>query len=387
MTTPALGSPTDTDPVLGAWLPSSEQTDLAGMLRDLLDARSATDDVFRTMESPIGHDERLWRDLAELGICGMAVPEDLGGSGATFLETTIAAEELGRSLACVPFFASAVLAQSALLSCSNATVQERWLPRLASGSVIGTVALAEPNGRWDALASGVSAQWSDHQWTLAGAKSVVPDGHVADLILVFAQSTSGVGLWAVEGDARGLSRVQLPVMDQTRRLARLELHDVPAELVVAPGEASAALAQTIDLAVIALAAECLGGARRTLETATEYAKTRVQFGRAIGSFQAIKHRCADMLIQTETAESAVSYVRHVLGAPQDPSMALAASMAKAACGDAYSYCSAENIQVHGGIGFTWEHSAHLYFKRARTNQVLLGDSFQHRSRVGDLLGI
>jgi alkylation response protein AidB-like acyl-CoA dehydrogenase len=387
MTTPALAIPADTDPILGAWLPSSEQADLAGMLRDLLDARSATDDVFRAMESPVGHDESLWRDLAELGICGMAVPESLGGSGATFLETSIAAEELGRSLACVPFFSSAVLAQSALLASSNASLQERWLPQLAAGLAIGTVALAEPNDRWDALASGVSAQWSDHHWTLVGAKSVVPDGHVADLILVFAQSAAGVGLWAVDGDARGLSRTQLPVMDQTRRLARLELHDVPAELVVAPGEASTALAQTIDLAVIALAAECLGGARRTLETATEYAKTRVQFGRAIGSFQAVKHRCADMLIQTETAESAVSYARHVLGAPYDPALALVGSVAKAACGDAYSYCSAENIQVHGGIGFTWEHSAHLYFKRARTNQVLLGDSFQHRSRVGDFLGI
>lgn len=370
-----------------AWAPTSEQTALADMLRDLLGSRSSQADVRRAMDSADGHDDQLWRELAALGICGLAVPEAFGGAGASFVEVSIACEELGRALACVPYLSSIVLAQSVLLQSSDPALQQRWLPALASGELMGTVALDEPQRSWLGRDSQTAATRADGQWLLSGTKTFVLDGHTADVVFVVARAGAGLGIWAVDGDARGLTRTQLPVMDQTRRLARLAFDATPAALVSAPGQADPALTHLLDVAAIAIAAECAGGAGVTLEMAVDYAKTRVQFGRPIGSFQAIKHKCADMLIQAESAQSAVSYARQILtvGTPQD--LSIAAAMAKSFCSDAYVYCSGENIQIHGGIGFTWEHNAHLYFKRARTNQVLFGDPLQHRARLGDLLGI
>jgi alkylation response protein AidB-like acyl-CoA dehydrogenase len=373
--------------VPSAWVPSTEQIALADMLRDLLRNRSGEADVRRAMDSHDGHDEGLWRALAALGVCGLAVPEVFGGAGASLVEVSIACEELGRALSCVPYLSSVVLAQSVLLNSPDLTVQQRWLPPLASGEVIGTVALNEPQRSWHGRDSQTAATNTNGQWLLTGTKTFVPDGHAAGLVLVVARASAELGVWAVDGDARGLTRTQLPVMDQTRRLTQLVFDATPATLVTAPGEADLTLTHLLDVAAITIASECAGGAGVALEMAVDYAKTRVQFGRPIGSFQAIKHRCADMLIQAESAQSAVSYARHVLAVGTPEQLSIAAAMAKSFCADAYVYCSGENIQVHGGIGFTWEHSAHLYYKRARTNQVLFGDPVQHRARLGDLLGV
>jgi alkylation response protein AidB-like acyl-CoA dehydrogenase len=223
-------------------------------------------------------------------------------------------------------------------------------------------------------------------WVLDGIKSFVLDGHVADLVLVVARTGTGLSLFSVEGGATGLTRAWLPTLDQTRRLTRLEFAGVRARLIGAEGAAGDMLVTTLDQAAVALAAEQLGGAQRVLEMSVDHAKVRHQFGRPIGSFQAIKHRCADMLIGVESSRSAVLYAAAT--ADSDPSrLPAVASLAKAYCSDAYFTAAAENIQIHGGIGFTWEHDAHLYFKRATSSRLFLGDSAYHRERFAQHVGI
>ena len=212
------------------------------------------------------------------------------------------------------------------------------------------------------------------------------DGHTAGLILVAARSDAGLSLFAVEPDAAGLTRTALATMDQTRKQARLEFASTPATLVGRDGGAAEGLEKTLQLAAVALAAEQVGGAQRVLDNAVDYAKNRMQFGRPIGSFQAIKHKCADMLFEVESAKSAAYYGAWA-AATDDDELALAASLAKSYCSEAYFHCAAENIQIHGGIGFTWEHHAHLYFKRAKSSELLLGDPAYHRELLAQRLGI
>jgi alkylation response protein AidB-like acyl-CoA dehydrogenase len=214
----------------------------------------------------------------------------------------------------------------------------------------------------------------------------VLDGHVANLLVVAARTPAGLGLFAVEGDAPGLTRTPLATMDQTRKQARLELAGTPGRLIGADGGASAGLSRTLDLAAVALAAEQVGGAQRCLDMSVEYAKERVQFGRPIGSFQAIKHKCADMLLEVESAKSAAYYAGWAAAESSDE-LPVVASLAKAYCSDAYFHAAAENIQIHGGIGFTWEHDAHLYFKRAKSSELLLGDPTYHRELLAQRIGL
>lgn len=375
----------DTAPAVeaGALLVLTEEQALLGStVRGFLEDRSAEPAVRRVMETAEGIDRALWRDLAaSLGACGLTVPERLGGAGATFAETAVVCEELGRSLACVPYLSSVVLAQTLLLDSADPDAQARWLPGICSGDTIATVALVEPGREWHGRDGKLQATYVDGEWRLTGSKTYVLDGQVADVLFVIARTKAGLTLFAVDGAAPGLTRTALPTMDQTRRLARVDLVQTPGVLVASPGDAEKLIDRLLQVAAVAVAAESLGGAERVLEMAVEYAKVRVQFGRPIGSFQAIKHKCADMLIQVESARSAVCLARQVLGAGQDSELPIAAALAKAYCCDAYVFCTAENIQVHGGIGFTWEHSAHLYFKRARTNQVLFGDPYQHRELI------
>ncbi|HVE28084.1 MAG TPA: acyl-CoA dehydrogenase family protein [Sporichthya sp.] len=374
------------EPVVDSLLLTDEQAYLAATVRELLEDRSTEARVREVMGSEEILDRRLWQTMAsELGVCGLGVPEEFGGAGASFVEVAVVCEELGRALAVVPFLSTTVLAQTLLLDCGDPAAQARWLPDLCTGATIAAVALAEPSTAWNGRDLATTASYTDGRWSLSGTKTFVIDGQVADVVFVLARTDGGIATFAVDAGAAGLTRTALPTMDQTRGLAELQFAASPAELVGEPG-AEDPLARLLDAAAIALAAEAVGGAQRTLEMAVDYAKVRIQFGRPIGSFQAIKHKCADMLLQVETARSAAAFARGC--AETDPSArALAASAAKAYCCDAFVFCAQENIQVHGGIGFTWEHPAHLYFKRARSSQVLFGDSFQHRDRIGHLLDL
>ncbi|HUO48732.1 MAG TPA: acyl-CoA dehydrogenase, partial [Acidimicrobiales bacterium] len=287
---------------------------------------------------------------------------------------------------CAPYFSTVALGANALLASGDEGAKKDLLPGIASGDTIATLALTEDTGRWDLDGITLAASESGGGWTLDGHKMFVIDGHSADLILVAARTARGVSLFAVEGGAAGLTRTALATMDQTRKQARLEFSGTPARLVGDDGGAAGVLSQTLDLAAVALAAEQVGGAQRCLDMAVEYAKTRIQFGRPIGSFQAIKHKCADMLLEVESAKSAAYYAGWAAAEDSDE-LPVVASLAKSYCSEAYFHAAAENIQIHGGIGFTWEHDAHLYFKRAKSSELLLGDPSYHRELLAQRIGI
>ncbi|ONH55595.1 acyl-CoA dehydrogenase [Frankia sp. CcI49] len=356
------------------------------MVRDLLDDTSPEAEVRRLMETPQGFDPAVWKQIGDLGLLGLAVPERFGGAGYGFLEVGIVLEEAGRSLLCAPYLSSVVLATSTLLHCGDEAAAERYLPDLVSGAIRGTLALTEESGRWDEGGVATVARPRDGAWSVSGTKTYVLDGHTADLLIVAAVTGAGVGLFAVEADAPGLTRDPLPTMDMTRRQARLRFDETPARLLGEEGRGWPVLSRVLDLAVVGLAAEQVGGAAKTLEMAVEYAKVRQQFGKAIGSFQAVKHRCADMLVEVESARSAAYYGLWAANG-LTAELPAVASLAKAYCSTAYFTCAAESIQIHGGIGFTWEHPAHLYFKRARSSRQLFGDPEHHRELVAQRIGL
>jgi alkylation response protein AidB-like acyl-CoA dehydrogenase len=357
---------------------TDEQRELAATLRRFLQDKSPSSEVRRLMRTEQGYDPRAWSQLAgQLGLPGLVIPEKYGGSGAGPVELAIACEETGRALLCAPFFATAVLAAQALLASGDQAAQEEYLPAMADGGTIATLAVCEDDGAWATGGLAARARRSGDGYVLDGRKSFVLDGHTADLLLVVAQAEGGPSLFAVAGSAAGLARRPLQTLDMTRKQAALSLDAVPARLVGAEGSAADIVARTLRLAVVALAAEQVGGARRCLDMSVEYAKIRMQFGRPIGSFQAIKHMCADMLLEVESARSAAYYAAW---AAQDGSdeLPLVASLAKACCSEAYFRAAADNIQIHGGIGFTWEHDAHLYYRRAKSAELMLGTPAEHR---------
>jgi alkylation response protein AidB-like acyl-CoA dehydrogenase len=263
---------------------------------------------------------------------------------------------------------------------------KEYLPQIAAGELTATLAFTEDSGDWSAADTATTATSSGDAWQLDGHKSFVVDGATAGLVLVVAKAPEGLSLFAVEGNATGVERTALPTMDQTRKQARLTFSATPAKLIGTAGGAVDTLAKTQQLAAVALAAEATGGAQRCLDMAVDYAKTRIQFGRPIGSFQAIKHKCADMLVEVESARSA-AYFAASEAADDSPDLASAASLAKAYCTDAFFHTAAESIQIHGGIGFTWEHDAHLYFKRAKSSQLMLGDPSSHREFLAQQIGV
>ncbi|MBC6463504.1 acyl-CoA dehydrogenase family protein [Actinomadura sp. HBU206391] len=360
---------------------TEEHRALRATLRRFFAATSPSVEVRRLMATADGYDPAVWARMGgELGLQAMAIPEEYGGAGFGHRELAIVLEEMGRVLLCAPYLASAVLAAGALLTTGDETAKRDLLPGIAAGTTIATLAWVEDDGRWepDRVATAASASVAaGGGWRLDGVKSFVLDGRIADLVLVAARAPAGLSLFAVDGRAPGLVRTGLPTLDQTRKLARLRFTGVPARLVGAEGGAGPALRATLDRAAVALAAEQLGGAQRVLDMSVEYAKVRRQFGRPIGAFQAVKHKCADMLVAVESARSAVMYASAV--ADDDPrELAAVAGPAKAYCSEAYREAAAENIQIHGGVGFTWEHDAHLYFKRATSARLLLGDPDHHR---------
>jgi alkylation response protein AidB-like acyl-CoA dehydrogenase len=366
---------------------SEEQEELRRSVRRFLEDKSPKTEVRRLMETTEGYDPAVWTQMgSQLGLQGMAIPEGLGGLGFSYVELGIVFEEMGRALLCAPYFATVALAANALLCSGDEAAQKDYLPGIASGETVATLALTEDSGSWDLEAVTCSGSNSGEAWTLTGHKMYVIDGTTASLVLVVARSEEGVSLFAVDGDAPGLTRTALNTMDQTRKQARLELAEVPARLIGTAGAAASGLGKALDLAAVALAAEQVGGAQQVLEMSVDYAKTRIQFGRPIGSFQAIKHKCADMLLEVESAKSA-SYYAEWAAAEASDELGVAACMAKAYCSEAYFHAAAENIQIHGGIGFTWEHDAHLYFKRAKSSEIYLGDPYYHRELLAQRLGI
>ena len=371
----------------GTFAFTPEHDDLRAMVRAFLADRSPEAEVRRLMETPEGYDPAVWSVMAQqLGLQGLFVPERFGGVGAGFVELQIVCEEMGRALLCAPFLSSAVLATAALLTSDDAAACERYLPGMADGSTIATLAVTEAGrsgyaGSWVADDVTVQAVPDGDGYRLTGEKVFVLDAVVADLVLVVARTEAGPGLFATTSG----ERIAMTTLDATRKQGRITFDGTPASLVGADGGAAAPLAVALDIGAAALAAEQAGGARRALEMAVEYAKVREQFGRPIGSYQAIKHKCADMLLEVESSTSAAYAAGWAIDDGSDE-IGVLASLAKAYCSEAYHHCAAENIQVHGGIGFTWEHPAHLYFKRATSTEILLGSPRHHRELLAQRLG-
>jgi len=367
---------------------SEEQEELRRTIRRFLDDKSPSTEVRRLMETPDGYDEAVWKQMAqELGLQGLHIPEEYGGQGFSFVELGIVLEEMGRALLCAPFFATVGVAANAILNAGTDEQKKVLLPGIASGETIATLALGEPGKGW--TADDITLEAKDG--VLNGTKTYVIDGTTANLIVVAAREpgttgTDGISLYTVRGDAEGLTRKTLEALDLTRKLARLELSNVKGELLGEKGAAWPALQRTLDHAAVALSAEMCGGAQRCLDMAVQYAKDRVQFGRPIGSFQAIKHKCADMLLEVESAKTAMYYALWVAAA-DDPELPVVAPMAKAYAADAFFKAARDNIQVHGGIGFTWEHDAHLYYRRAKSDELMFGDAPYHRELLAQRLGI
>jgi len=366
---------------------SEEQEELRNIVRQFLEAKSSEADVREQMETERGYDPDVWAQMAEqLGLQSLTIPEEFGGQGYGYVELIVVLEEMGRALLCAPYFASVVLAANTVMQSGDDAAKAAILPGIASGETIATVAFTEPNGRWDESGIEATATNDGGTWKISGTKSYVIDGHTANVIIVAARTAAGVSLFSVAGDAGGLTRTALATMDQTRKQAKLDFSNVEGTLIGADGAGWNVLSTVLDLAAVGLAAEQVGGAQMCLDMAVQYAKDRVQFGRPIGSFQAIKHKCADMLLEVESAKSAAYYAGWCASELNDELPAVA-SLAKAYCSDAYFHASAENIQIHGGIGFTWEHPAHMYFKRAKSSELLFGDPTYHRELLAQRIGI
>lgn len=348
---------------------SDEQNELRRTVRAFLAEKSPEAQVRRLMDGDVGHDPAVWRQMAaQIGLQGLAIAEEHGGAGFGSLEQSIVFEEMGRALLCAPYFATVALA-APTLGLIGGDVAADYLPGIAAGETVATLALGD-----------VSAESSGEGSVLTGQARFVLDGHVADLILVRADGS----LYAVSADAPGLTRELLPTMDRTRKQARLTFAGVPARLLSIHG--AAVVSEVLDIASVLLAAEQVGGASACLQETVEYAKVREQFGRPIGVFQAIKHTWTDLLLQVESARAAAQFGAWAADhAPEE--LPAAASMAKAHCSEAYVRVATESIQLHGGIGFTWEHRTHLYFKRARSSEILLGRPAEHREAMVERIGL
>jgi alkylation response protein AidB-like acyl-CoA dehydrogenase len=357
---------------------SSEQEEFRSVLRRFLEEKSPPSTVRRLMETETGWDRGAWRELnQQLGLTAIHIPEAYGGQGFGFVELGIVLEEMGRALLCAPYFASTVLAATAIVNAGTEPQKRDLLPAIAEGDCIATLAFTEPNGRWDASGVELTATSSGGRFRLDGVKSFVLDGHSADLIVVLARGEAGLSFFTVRGDAPGLTRRPLKVLDPTRKQALLTFRSVEADLLGMEGGAAFPFAKTMTQAAVCLANEMVGGAERLRLSALDYANLRVQFGRSIASFQSMKHKQADMLVDVELAKSA-AYAAASAAAEDDPDLPAIASLAKAAASEAYMQTAISTIQIHGGIGFTWDNDTHLWFKRAKSSEVFLGDPSWHR---------
>jgi len=375
------------------------------MIRDtaasFLAEYSDSEAVRRAMATEAGYDDALWsRITEEMYWHAVHVPESFGGLGLGYVELVAMLEEMGKHLTCSPFYSTVCLGVNALRVAGTDEQQEQYLSQIAADGVTATLAWTGATGRWDASTIDATYVLSEDGALLDGRLRYVPDGHTADLLLIAARDNgssgdAGIGLFIVPATADGVTRTWLPTMDQTRKQAEIDLSGVRVEasnIMREVGNAWPLLSQVLDLARIAIAADQMGGADRVLDVTVDYIKERKQFGRPVGGFQAMKHKAADMMLKAEAARSAVYYAacvadEYLAGRATPETLAEAASVAKAYCSDAYFYNAGSAIQMHGGIGFTWEHDMHLYFKRAKSTQQFLGDPAFHRERLsGQLLG-
>ncbi len=370
---------------------SAEQEEFRATLARFFEEQAPISEVFRLMETPEGYDPALWKQMSqELGLPGVHVPEEYGGQGFGFLELGLVVEEMGRALVCSPFFSSVCLATNAVLNAGTDEQKQRWLPGLASGETIATLALLDSGDEWCPEGVRLETARDGDAIVLNGRKRLVTDGALASLVVVAAREPGskgrdGITLALIEGGATGLSVTPHETVDMTRKLADLAFDGVRAQPLGRPGHAGVALAKTLDQARVCLALEDAAGAERCLDDAVAYSKQRIQFGRAIGSFQAIKHTLAEVLLEVESGKSAAYWASWVASEDREE-LPLAAAVAKSFCDDAYVKASEDNIHVHGGIGVTWEASPHLYAKRAKANQTLLGHPTWQRQRIAEIQG-
>ena len=364
-----------------------ELDELREAVREFLVAKSPETAVRAAIQNGGRHDPAVWDQMArQLRLPGLALPSDYGGDGFGLTELEVVLEEMGAALLCSPFFATVVLAAQALLASADEAACVRYLPGIAAGQTIATLAAAEGNASWDPAMVATRAERTADGWALTGKKSFVLEGTVADLVLVVARSTAGPSLFAVDRGAPGLCAAPMTTLDPTRPMAALTFDQAPAVLIGAEGQGGRLMSRVLDLACVALGAEQAGGARQCLQMSAGYARTRFQFGRPIGSFQAVKHKCADMLVRVELAEAAAREAAR-LADEAAPEFGVAAATAHICCSQAYLFAATENIQVHGGIGFTWEHPAHLYFRRAKSSELLFGGPAVYHERLLHRLGI
>jgi alkylation response protein AidB-like acyl-CoA dehydrogenase len=367
---------------------TDEQQLLRSTVRKLAASRGGSEQIRSVMMEAPGVDEAAWSELAQMGLVGLLVPEAHGGSGSTLQEACIVAEELGRTLLPVPYLSSAVLATSAILAGGTEEQQARLLPDLAAGERRATLVHLDERGRLDA-APGVEARAQGDDLVLDGTAGYVLDGASADLLVVATARDGDVDLVVVPADAEGVGRSPVEVLDLTRPMATITFEGVrvPAGDRLTGRDGMAALHRALAAGIVALANEQVGGARAILEATLDYARTRMQFGRAIGSFQAIKHRLADLTVEVEAMTSAAYHAARVTAAGDAEEAAIAAPLAKSYASEVFEHVAGESIQIHGGIGFTWEHDAHLYFKRAKASKLLLGGPRHHRRVLGDMLAL
>ena len=373
---------------------TDEQEALRTSAREFLTERSTTQLVRTLMQHKTGFDEGLWKEMSSLGWMGIGIPEEDGGIGLGMIELAILAEETGRALLPSPFYSSVGLAAPVIAATAEGTLRKELLGGIASGESRATVALAEAEGRWDAGGIKTKAVRDGESYTITGTKVFVPDAHLAQEVVVVARTArakdprEGISLFVVPTADAKVKVKTLDTIDRTRRLARVRFSGVSVgadRLLGKEGDGWPVLERALDRSATTLAAEATGLASKVLELSRDYAKERMQFDKPIGSFQAISHKVADMLLLTENARSNTYYAAWALdeGAPDAP---LATAMAKVAASEAARIVAQNGIQVHGGIGFTWEHDMHLYYRRAKWCELFLGDASFWRERIATLLG-
>jgi alkylation response protein AidB-like acyl-CoA dehydrogenase len=374
---------------------NADQEMLRATARKFFDNECTSEFVRARMAEAAGFTEEFWTKLAEQGWLGLVYPEQYGGAGLGFVDLTVLLEEMGRAVMPGPFFSTVLLGGLAILEAGSDAQKKEWLTKIAEGQARVTLAWTEPSARWDAAGITTAAKATGGGFTLSGIKLFVPDAHVADALVVVARTTEsknadeGVSLFLVPTNTKGVSVTLLPTMDQTRKLCEVKLDTVavPASALLGQKDGGwTPLSRVIQRATVALCAEMCGGAQKVLDMTTEYAKIRIAFGKPIGSYQGVKHKAADMLVDVENAKSLTYYAAWAVdeNVPEAP---LAASMAKAYASDAYRKVSGAGIQLHGGIGFTWEHDLHLYFKRAKSSEFTFGDATYHREKVAQLINL
>ena len=365
-----------------AFARTDEQNMLGDTVREFLEATTTLDAVRDASLTEAAIDRGVWDGLREMGLVGLHVPEEYGGAGYSFVETAIVFEELGRRVVPVPLL-STVMATEAILLAGSQAQKTALLPRIVSGDRIVALAVFEDAHSVDVTET--TAKPVDGEWSLSGTKRFVIDAPNADLFILSAKNSEGIGLFVVEAASEGVAVTATPSLDATRPLGVVVLDGVTvkAEAYLGGVPNEGAIRSSLDVGVVAVAQEQLGGAQRCLEMSVEYANSRYQFGRAIGSFQAVKHMCADMLVSVEHAKSVAWHAARSIDDPVEARISV--PLARSVCSDAYMKAAGDTIQIFGGIGFTWEHDAHLYFKRAKSTSLLLGSVDSYRDRLADAI--